>query len=119
MAGAFVTVTPSGQETVLEHLKALYEKTGDLQPVFRDMGDELLESHRARWQAEESPDGEKWQTLSDETIQRKGFDLILREHDYLRDLLNYDANPLALYFGTPMEYGQFHQFGGGFRRGHG
>lgn len=113
MAGSFLTVTSSGQETVLEYLKSLYEKTGDLQPVFRDMGDELLESHRARWQAEESPDGEKWLPLSEKTIQKKGHDLILREHDYLRDLLNYDPNPLALYFGTPMEYGQFHQFGEG------
>lgn len=113
MAGAFITVTPSGQESVLTLLKNLYERTGDLSTVMADIGEALLESHRARWLSAESPDGEQWQPLSDETIQRKGFDLILREHDYLRDLLNYDVNPLALYFGTPMEYGQFHQFGEG------
>jgi len=113
MAGAFVTVTPSGQETALEHLKALYEKTGDLQPVFRDMGEELIESHKSRWQLEVSPSSEPWLPLSEETIQRKGHDLILREHDYLRDLLAYQDDPLALYFGTPTKYGQFHQFGEG------
>lgn len=113
MAGAFLTVTPSGQESVLTLLKELYAKTGDLEPVFRDIGEELLESHKARWKMEVSPGGEPWLPLSEETIQRKGFDLILREHDYLRDELHYDVNPLALYFGTPKDYGQWHQFGEG------
>lgn len=113
MAGAFLTITPSGQESVLTLLQELYDRTGDMSSVMKDIGEELLESHRERWQAEESPDGEKWLPLSDETIKKKGHDLILREHDYLRDLLNYNVDTLALYFGTPMEYGQFHQFGEG------
>lgn len=113
MAGAFLTIAPSGQESVLALLNELYARTGDLSAVMSDIGEELLESHRKRWQAEESPDGDKWLPLSEETIKKKGHDLILREHDYLRDLLNYDVNPLALYFGTPMEYGQWHQFGEG------
>lgn len=52
--------------------------------------------------------------LATETIEAKGFDLILREHDYLRDMLNYKGRiHLALYFGTPMVYGEYHQFGWG------
>jgi phage gpG-like protein len=36
---------------------------------------------------------------------------ILRLNDDLRDTLNYQAEPLALYFGTPLEYGAAQQFG--------
>jgi len=113
MAGAFLTITPSGYESVLEQLQRLYEKTGDLKPVLADVGELLLSSHRERWKREQAPDGTPWLPLSEETIERKGHELILREHDYLRDMLNYQVDPLALYFGTPMEYGEYHQFGAG------
>ena len=42
MAGAFITVTPSGQESVLTLLKNLYERTGDLSTVMADIGEALL-----------------------------------------------------------------------------
>lgn len=111
MAGAFLTITPSGYEPVLEQLQRYYEKSGDLRPVLADIGEMLLTSHRERWQDEQAPDGTPWQPLAEETIERKGHDLILREHDYLRDMLNYQIDPLALYFGTPEAYGEYHQFG--------
>lgn len=111
MAGAFLTITPSGYEPVLEQLQRYYEKSGDLRPVLADIGEMLLTSHRERWQDEQAPDGTPWQPLAEETIERKGHDLILREHDYLRDMLNYKVDPLALYFGTPEAYGEYHQFG--------
>ncbi|MGN5221745.1 phage virion morphogenesis protein [Aeromonas veronii] len=111
MAGAFFTITPSGYEPVLEQLQLYYEKTGDLSPVLADIGEMFLISHQKRWQVEQAPDGTPWQPLSEETIERKGHDLILREHDYLRDMLNYQVDPLALYFGTPIGYGEYHQLG--------
>ena len=113
MAGSFITVTPSGHEQVLELLQQLYDKTNDLSPVLIDIGEELLSSHKERWKEERAPDGTPWLPLAPETIKAKGFDLILREHDYLRDMLNYQVDPLALYFGTPMAYGEYHQFGFG------
>ena len=113
MAGSFITITPSGHEPVLEMLQQLYDKTGDISPALVDIGEALLESHKARWKLEQSPDGTPWLPLSPETIEDKGFDLILREHDYLRDMLNYQVDPLALYFGTPMPYGEYHQDGRG------
>lgn len=33
MAGAFITITPSGHEPVLELMQQLYAETGDLSPV--------------------------------------------------------------------------------------
>ncbi len=113
MAGAFITSTPSGHESALELLQQLYDKTGDISPALADIGEVLLESHKDRWKAEQAPDGSPWLPLATETIEAKGFDLILREHDYLRDMLNYAVDPLALYFGTPMVYGEYHQFGWG------
>ena len=113
MAGSFIVITPSGMDPVVEQLQALYDKTGDLQPVLADIGEELLASHKARWAAEVDPDGNAWLPLSPERVKEKGHALILREHDYLRDLLNYNVTPTALYFGTPMEYGEYHQEGRG------
>ena len=113
MAGSFITVTPSGHEPVLAYLQQLQEKSGNLQPVLADIGELLLISHRERWQQQVDPQGRPWEPLAPETIERKGHDLILREHDFLRDLLNYQTDPMALYFGTPQDYGQYPQFGEG------
>ncbi len=81
MAGAFITITPSGHESALELLQQLYDKTGDISPALADIGETLLESHKARWKAEQAPDGTPWLPLAPETIEDKRFAPILREHD--------------------------------------
>lgn len=113
MAGAFITATPSGFDEVTQLLQQLYERTGDISAPLADIGEMLLSSHRDRWRAEQAPDGTPWLPLAPETVEAKGQDFILREHDLLRDLLNYNVEPLALYFGTPQSYGEYHQDGRG------
>ena len=44
-------------------------------------------------------------------VLSKFIDNTMGVNDDLRDTLNYQADPQALYFGTPLEYGAAHQFG--------
>ncbi len=112
MAGVFLTITPSGLEPVLAYLQQLQEKTGDLQPVLADIGEHLIKSTQERRRTQTDPDGNAWEPLSATTIALKGHDHILFKDGYLFDELNYDVDPLALYFGTPKEYGAMMQVGG-------
>lgn len=113
MAGSFVVITHKGTEDAYSILNQLYEKLSDLSEPLADVGEHLLLSHRDRWNAQESPDGEAWAPLSPAYQARKPkhANEILRLNDDLRDTLKYQADPLALYFGTPLGYGAAQQFG--------
>jgi len=82
--------------------------------MLRDMGEELLIIHRKRFQAQTSPDGEKWQALSPAYLRRKkkNRDKILVLDAYLRNTLRYQIEGGDLFFGTDRPYGAIHQFGG-------
>lgn len=113
MAGSFVVITHQGVNDAYLLLRSLYERTNDLSEPLADIGEHLLLSHRDRWNAQESPDGAAWAPLSEayQAKKQRHANEILRLNDDLRDTLNYQADPLALYFGTPLEYGAAHQFG--------
>ncbi|ACQ92370.1 phage virion morphogenesis protein [Tolumonas auensis DSM 9187] len=113
MAGSFVVITHQGIKDAYSILQNLYEKTGDLSEPLADVGEHLLLTHRDRWSDQQSPDGAAWAPLSPgyQSRKQRHADEILRLNDDLRDTLNYHADPLALYFGTPLEYGAAHQFG--------
>ncbi|MBL0628695.1 phage virion morphogenesis protein [Aeromonas jandaei] len=113
MAGSFIAISHHGVADAFELLAKLYQKTGDLSEPLADIGEGLLLSHRDRWDAQENPEGEPWAPLSEKYRARKPrhADEILRLNDDLRDTLDYQVDPQALYFGTPMVYGAAHQFG--------
>ncbi|MEN3785474.1 phage virion morphogenesis protein [Aeromonas veronii] len=113
MAGSFIAISHHGVADAFELLAKLYQKTGDLSEPLADIGEGLLLSHRDRWDAQENPEGEPWAPLSEKYRARKPHhaDEILRLNDDLRDTLDYQVDPQALYFGTPMVYGAAHQFG--------
>lgn len=113
MAGSFIAISHHGVADAFDLLAKLYQKTGDLSEPLADIGEGLLLSHRDRWDAQESPEGEPWAQLSEKYRARKPrhADEILRLNDDLRDTLDYQVDPQALYFGTPMVYGAAHQFG--------
>ncbi|MGL6004473.1 phage virion morphogenesis protein [Aeromonas sobria] len=113
MAGSFIAISHHGVADAFELLAKLYQKTGDLSEPLADIGEGLLLSHRDRWDAQESPEGEPWAPLSEKYHARKPrhADEVLRLNDDLRDTLDYQVDPQALYFGTPMVYGAAHQFG--------
>ncbi|MCF5718710.1 phage virion morphogenesis protein [Aeromonas veronii] len=113
MAGSFIAISHHGVADAFELLAKLYQKTGDLSEPLADIGEGLRLSHRDRWDAQESPEGEPWAPLSDKYRARKPrhADEVLRLNDDLRDTLAYQVDPQTLYFGTPMVYGAAHQFG--------
>ncbi len=113
MAGSFIAISHHGVADAFDLLAKLYQKTGDLSEPLADIGEGLLLSHRDRWEAQENPEGEPWAPLSEKYRARKPrhADEILRLNDDLRDTLDYQVDPKALYFGTPMVYGAAHQFG--------
>ncbi|HDO1314636.1 phage virion morphogenesis protein [Aeromonas veronii] len=113
MAGSFIAISHHGVADAFELLAKLYQQTGDLSEPLADIGEGLMLSHRDRWDAQENPEGEPWAPLSEKYRARKPrhADEILRLNDDLRDTLDYQVDPQALYFGTPMVYGAAHQFG--------
>lgn len=70
MAGAKFTVEFDSRQ-VLATLEQLLQATGDLRPVFQDIGEYLDLAHRERWDKEVSPDGTPWEPLSDATLRRR------------------------------------------------
>ena len=94
-------------------LQALQTRLGDLTPVFRDMGEHLLNSTRARFQSQTAPNGAAWAPLSPayQARKRKNKGKILTLDGRLRGLLNYQASQDTLRIGTPLIYGATHQFG--------
>lgn len=114
MAGAndSITIEIDNRE-IRDGLRALETKLGDLRPVFRDIGEALLNSTRERFNTQTAPDGSPWAQLSPDYKKRKKkhADLILTLNGYLRGTLGYSATKDELRVGTPMIYGAAHQFG--------
>lgn len=76
------------------------------------LGETLKKIHAERFKKEVSPDGEKWQPLSEITREIKGNNKILKRDGYLsqKTAYNYDDNHVE--FGSDAKYARLHQFGG-------
>ncbi|MGX9522489.1 phage virion morphogenesis protein [Vibrio mediterranei] len=114
MAGATFHIEVEGEHAIQTQLNTLLNKGQDMQDVLADIGEMLLISHHERFERGVSPDGIPWAPLNPDyaaTKKRHQTD-ILRLNDILSGTLTYYATPLSLLFGTPVEYGAIHQFGG-------
>ncbi len=113
MAGATYSVSIN-DAAIKTRLNELLASVTDLTPVFASIGEMLLISHDERFSKQVSPDGSAWAPLSEEYKKRKkkNADTILTLNSILRGSLTYHASSSNLLFGTPMEYGAIHQFGG-------
>lgn len=115
MAGASFTVKVKDFDG--KPISSLFERLrsagADARLVFADVGEELLITHRARFAAQQSPDGERWQELSPAYSRRKkkNTSRILRLDGFLEDLMRWQATAARLSFGTDRIYGATHQFG--------
>ncbi len=113
MAGASELINIDYDDAaVKQSLKKLLDKLGGLEPVFRDIGESLLISHRERFDRAVSPEGVPWPDLSPAYQQRKrrNRDKILVLDGWLRQL-HYTASDAELDLGTDRIYGATHQFG--------
>lgn len=113
MAGASELINIDYDDAaVKQSLKKLLDKLGNLTPVFQDIGESLLISHRERFDRAISPDGIPWAELSPDYQKRKrrNRDKILVLDGWLRQL-HYTASDAELDLGTDRIYGATHQFG--------
>lgn len=112
MAGAALEITLDDAE-LQAALKKLLAKLGNLQPFFADVGEELLNSTRARFQSQTAPDGSPWADLSPAYAARKkrNKDKILTLRGALRGTLTQFADAESLRVGSPLVYAATHQFG--------
>lgn len=112
MAGSFISVDVIGQKQVAQALNRLLKQGSNLDPVFRDIGEYLLESTQQRFIDQQAPDGEPWEPLSPKTLKKKKRqDRVLTETGTLVDTLNYQLGVNQLKFGSNREYAATHQFG--------
>lgn len=117
MAGASELINIDYDDAaVKQSLKKLLDKLGNLTPVFQDIGESLLISHRERFDRAISPDGIPWAELSPDYQKRKrrNRNKILVLDGWLRQL-HYAASDTELDLGTDRIYGATHQFGDSYR----
>lgn len=114
MAGTQLIIDASGAH---RRLGELLDQLGDLEPVFADFGEYMVNEIQERFDDESGPDGTGWADLKPATWRRKKIPKILTETRRLRDSIIYKAEPRKLRIGTNVIYGAIHQLGGTAGRG--
>lgn len=97
-------------------LNRLLQKSGNLSPVLRAIGEKLTESTKKRFETYTGPDGVMWEANSDVTYERKAdrSGIPLTDHGTLGHTIGYQLEGAdALLIGSPMKkYAAMQQFGG-------
>ena len=100
-------------EKIIKALQKLQEKTGNLSPALREIGEVLKESTKQRFNDSTAPDGEKWPENSAVTIERKGRNQPLVGRGTLAEQITAQViGNDTLEVGSSMEYAAMQQFGG-------
>ncbi|OTQ49339.1 phage virion morphogenesis protein [Gilliamella apis] len=101
-------------QDALDALITIESNLDDTQGLFNHIGETLLDIHEARFNAQESPDGIPWQSLSPWYRESKPKQKanILTLDGTLRSTLHWQIDGDTLLFGTNMIYGAIHQYGG-------
>ena len=100
-------------KTVLDALNRLQQSGARPSPVLLEIGEELLESTKARFGAQTAPDGSHWAPNAVVTLLRKkGNRPLIGETGTLMDQINYQLlNESTLELGSPTVYAATQQFG--------
>ena len=101
-------------QDALNALIKIESNLDDMHGLFSHIGEILLDIHEARFNAQESPDGVPWQSLSPwyQESKPKQKDKILTLDGTLRSTLRWQIEGNTLLFGTNLVYGAIHQYGG-------
>lgn len=99
---------------ILAALHRLQRLAGDLRPALAEMGEDLVESTKHRFETSTRPDGVHWSENSWVTVTNKGEGKppLTGETGVLMDTIDYSATADLLEVGSPMEYAAMQQFGG-------
>jgi len=114
MAGASIAIRSKWEDRELrEAFQRLERAAGNLEPALRDFGESWLNNTRARFEAEQAPDGTPWAPLSERYKRRKtkNRDKVLTLSGELMRQLNYQVSGHSVAVGSPLEYAAVHQFG--------
>jgi phage virion morphogenesis protein len=104
-------------------LSEFIDHAENLTPALNDFGEYLTRKTRQRFDTSTAPDGTKWAPLAARTIKAKqrrattgkpyrtkaGPSAILKDTFTLRNSITYQVSSNALYVGTNIEYGIYHQ----------
>ena len=109
---ARISIRVEGLEEV-NRLFARLRRAGALAPTLRTIGEHMLDTTRARFDTQTTPDGAPWAPLDPRTARRKkkNADKILTEEGELRGSLAYRVGSDELLVGSPEKYAATHQFG--------
>lgn len=114
MAGASEFISIDIDDSAMQQVLSRLQQAGqNMDPVFADIGDHLLESTKQRFKDQVDPDGLPWEPLAESTREskRKNTDLILIEQGQLMDSLHPNSDANSVEFGTNLIYAATHQFG--------
>jgi phage virion morphogenesis protein len=114
MAGVTIKVEDAELQAKLAELIARAE---DVSPALQEIGEVLVASTKARFSAEQSPDGTPWAANTEVTKQRKTNPKILTESGLLGDLIQYQVRSVSgtarsVEVGSNRVYAAMQQFGG-------
>lgn len=118
MAGVKYVIKPVGIPEIHDAINSLLQRGNNLTPAMRDIGEILINGHIRRFEDEKSPEGIPWAKHTPTTIElyeeegAKNIDRILTKDGELNSQWAYEASPDSLEFGTTVEYGAIHHFGG-------
>jgi phage virion morphogenesis protein len=97
---------------VLRALDGLAARLANLRPFYKNVGEELVQSTKERFDAQQDPEGRPWKKDLPGTWARKKTKRILRESGQLQDTIHYQAGDRELLVGSNKVYAAIHQFGG-------
>jgi phage virion morphogenesis protein len=99
-------------QKVRAELRKLSGRLGNMAPFYKNVGEELVESTKERFNEQLDPEGKPWRPLKPATMARKKTKRILRERGLLQDTIFYRASGRELLVGSARIYSAIHQLGG-------
>lgn len=114
MAGTRVIVD---DRSAMRRIGKLLKEMWNLEPVFADFGEYMVNEIQERFDDESGPDGTGWDDLKPATWRRKKIPKVLTETSRLRDSIAYRAERRRVRIGTNVVYAAIHQLGGTAGRG--
>lgn len=98
---------------VTRMLQRLIDAGINPRPALKEIGEELVDSTKKRFETTTGPDGAPWKRNAASTIKRKGRDRPLTGGGALMDQINYQLTGNdTLEVGSPTKYAAMQQFGG-------
>ena len=105
---------------VIRALGGLAARLANMRPFYKNVGEELVQSTKERFDAQRDPEGRPWQRLKPSTVWGKalskrsfsGARRILRDSGQLQDTIHYQADGDQVLIGSNRVYAAIHQFGG-------